>query len=374
MSSITVQKIEISILDLPMIRSFETSFGKLDSKQTVITKITTSDGAVGYGESSAFFAPIYNAETPDTCFYMLERFLAPLVIGKTFSSAEEFRDSYQHLLGHNMAKAGIECAFWHALAVTENKSLKELFGGTKSEIPVGESIGIYPTIKATLNEIEERLAEGYMRIKVKVKPGWDLAVIEAVRNLWPEIDLMVDGNSAYRLHKDLETMRAFGQFNLTMVEQPLEVDDIIDHGTLQRITTTPICMDESINKTDDARKAVQGYAAKIINIKPGRVGGIVESINIHDYAQANNIGVWCGGLLETGIGRAFNIALASKENFVYPADMSPPLTFYKEDLVETPFVIKPNGHIDVPTTPGLGFTVREDRIKKFTSKKTVITK
>ncbi len=349
-----------------MIRSFETSFGRLDHKETAIVKLYDSDGRIGYGESSAFYAPLYNPETVDTCLYVQEKFLAPSVVSKEFTDAWEFRAAYKSIVGHKIAKAGIESAFWHLLAQQQNKSLKELFGGTRSEIPVGESIGIHPTIEATLEEIDLRLSEGYIRIKVKVKPNWDLKVVEAIRNKYPTIDLMVDGNSAYNLKEHKDTLLAFDRFNLTMIEQPLAEDDIIDHGTLAKLIKTPICMDESIESVDDARKAIQIGACKIINIKPGRVGGPAESLLIHDLAEKEKIGVWCGGMLETGIGRAFNIALASKNNFIYPADMSPSAIFYKEDIIEPTYVVKNNGHINVSIAPGLGYGIREDAIKRFT--------
>ncbi len=366
-----IERVEIRKLALPMVHSFETSFEKLTHKETVITKVYADGGIVGYGESSSSSAPFYNHETVDTCFYMQEKFLAPAVAGKEFETAEAFRAAYANVVGNKIAKAGIECAFWHLIAQKESKSLKELFGGTRSEIPVGESIGIKPTIEATLAEIEERLAQGYVRIKVKIKPGWDVNVLEAIREKWPSVDLMADANSAYALD-DILLLKTLDTFNLTMIEQPLGEDDIVDHAALARQLRTPICLDESIKGTADARKAVELGACKIINIKPGRVGGICESIVIHDFCKKKGIGVWCGGLLETGIGRAFNIALASKENFTYPADMSPFQFFYREDIIEPSYVVKPNGHIDVPTIPGLGYAIRESKVEEFTVQKAVI--
>ncbi len=361
------------MLALPMIQSFETSFGKLTHKDTVITKVFTEEGIVGYGESSAFFAPWYNAETTDTCFYMLEKFLGPAVVGKEFATPEEFRTAYGNIVENCIARAGIECAFWHCVAQRDNRSLKELFGGVRDSIAVGESIGIHSSLEATLEEVAKRIAEGYVRIKVKIKPGWDVAVLEAIRNKWPDIDLMADGNSAYSLEKDLPTLKALDRFRLTMIEQPLGESDIVDHASLARQVSTPICLDESIRTLDDARKAITINACKIINIKPGRVGGMVESLRIHDYCEKQKIGVWCGGMLETGIGRAFNIAIASKSNYIYPADMSPSNIFYKEDIIEPTYIVKPNGYIDVSTKPGLGYDVREDKIEEFTTRKAVVS-
>ncbi|MFM2414535.1 MAG: o-succinylbenzoate synthase [Candidatus Parcubacteria bacterium] len=361
-----IQTIEILKLGLPMVHSFETSFGKLTHKETVIVRMKTDDGRVGYGESSAFFAPLYNYETVDTCVYIIKQFLAPLVVGKTFNSPAEFTASYKHIVGHHIAKTSLETAFWHLTAQIENKSMKQLVGGTQQKIAVGESIGIKATLEDTLSEISQRIDEGYRRIKVKIKPGWDLDIAHAIRNKWPTIDLMLDGNSAYNLHEHTDILKQMDQFNLTMLEQPLGEDDIIDHATLQKMIKTPVCLDESIISAEDARKALEIGACKIINIKPGRVGGVYESIKIHDLCKAAGIGVWCGGLLETGIGRAFNIALASKENYVYPADMSMYNLFYKEDLIEPSYVVDKEGYIAVPDTPGLGYTIAEDRIKTYT--------
>jgi len=363
-----IESVEVLKLDLPMKTSFETSFGRLTTKSTVLVKIT-SDGNTGYGEAASFHAPLYNPETVDTCVYIINKFIAPSILKKDFKSPKELRAAYDYIVGHNIAKAGVENAFWHLLAQIENASLKKLFGGTKSSIQVGASIGIQPTIKSTLKEVENSLEKGYGRIKLKTKPGWDLKVLNAVREKWPDIDLMVDGNSAYELHRDLSTLMKFDEYNLMMVEQPLQEDDIIDHSTLQKLFDTPICLDESITSVDKARKAISIGACKIINIKPVRVGGALETIEIHDLCKKNGIGVWCGGMLETGIGRAFNIALASKENFIYPADMSPYGEFYSEDLVSDSHKVTSDGHVNVRTIPGLGYKINDKVIKKYTAER-----
>ncbi|MDP2630708.1 MAG: o-succinylbenzoate synthase [Candidatus Uhrbacteria bacterium] len=367
-----IHSIELLKLALPMIHSFETSFGRLEHTDTVIVKLTTNDGIVGFGESPTLHAPLYNPETADTAMLILEKFLAPSVIGKEFSTPDEFRASYANIIGNHTAKTGLECAFWHAYALKQKKSLKELFGGVRDVVPVGESIGIKSSVEETIDEIAQRLAEGYVRIKVKIKPGWDVSLTAKIRERYPSIPLMLDGNSAYSLEKHLDILKTLDQFNLMMIEQPLAEDDIIDHATLQKELATPICLDESIKSAEDARKAIQIGACKIINIKPGRVGGIVESINIHNIAQKHSVGVWCGGLLESGIGRAFNIAIASKENYIYPADMSPYHHFYQEDLIEPSYIVKQDGTIDVPIEPGLGYTIQEDRIKKYTTTRVMI--
>lgn len=363
-----IDAIEVLKLDLPMKTTFETSFGKLSTKSTVIVKIH-SEGLVGYGESASFHAPLYNPETVETCIYIIKNFIAPSILNKRFKNIDEFKKSYSYIVGHNIAKAGVENAFWHLLSQFQNKSLKEIFGGSKKRIKAGASIGIHPTIKATLDNVGESLEMGYSRIKLKTKPGWDLKVLKAVRKEWPEIDLMVDGNSAYRLHEDLRTLLEFDKFNLMMIEQPLQEDDIIDHSTLQKIIHTPICLDESITSVDKARKAISIGACKIINIKPVRVGGASESIAIHDYCKENNVGVWCGGMLETGVGRAFNIALASKDNFIYPADMSPFDEFYSEDILVASHKVSKNGEVEVKENVGLGYEINDKVVEKYTTQR-----
>lgn len=366
-----LEKIEILELALPMITTFETSFGVVADKHTVLVKATDADGVVGYGEAPALHAPLYTPETSGTAKYILETFLAPAVLHKEFETVDEFVGRYKHILGHNFAKCGLQQAVWHIVAQKEEKSLKELFGGTQERIAVGESLGIKSDVDELLEEVQLRLDEGYVRIKVKIKPGWDLEVTKAIRDSWPDIDLMVDGNSAYTLDY-LETFKKLDKYNLTMIEQPLAFDDIIDHATLQKELQTPICLDESIHSPEDARKAIEIGACKIINIKPPRVGGMLESIAIHDIAQEHGVGVWCGGMLETGIGRAFNIAVSSLPNYKYAADMSPFELFYTEDIVDPSFKVE-DGYVAVPNTAGLGYPIQEDRVAKYTIDTTVIS-
>jgi O-succinylbenzoate synthase len=367
-----ITKVEIRKLALPMLHSFKTGFGEITHKETIITKLYTSNGLVGYGESSSLFAPIYNHETNDTCMYVQEQFIAPKILNKEFTTVEEFREAYSDIVGNLTAQTGPECAFWHLLAQEQNVSLKSLLGGTAREIPVGESIGIKNSVQETLEEVTKRLEAGYQRIKIKIQPGWDIEVLSAIRKRWPDIDLTADGNSAYKLDKHKDILRSLDNFNLTMLEQPLAIDKLTDHALLQKQLKTPICFDESIESVEGAKTALALGACKAINIKPGRVGGLLESIKIHDLAAEKGIGVWCGGMLETGIGRAFNIALSSKSNFMYPADMSPYQFYFAEDLVTDSFIVKPNGHIDVPDKPGLGYEISDSHIEKYTIKKTVL--
>ncbi len=361
-----IQKAEIFVVDLPLIHPFVTSFGTIQNRSTVILKLTSSDGLVGWGEAAALPTPLYNYETVDTTVLMLRQFLIPQVIGKNFESPHEFVASYQHVRGHHFAKCGLESAFWCAWSLQQKKSLSALFGGTQTKIAIGESIGIYPTEDETMQEIQLRLDEGYQRIKVKIKPGWDIQLVSAIRKKFPKILLMVDANSSYTL-ADVGVFKKLDTYELMMVEQPLGDTDIIDHATLQKQIKTPICLDESILSVDDARKAVEIGACKIINIKPGRVGGMVESMKIHEYCQKHSVPVWCGGMLESGIGRSFNIAIASLPGFSMPADMSPSAIFYKEDIINPSYVVDKEGFISVPTSSGLGFIVDNKRLTYYTN-------
>lgn len=364
--SITLYKVK-----LPMATSFTTSFGTITSKPTVIVKIKTDEGYIGYGESAALPFPFYKPETTDICLLVLKNYIAPLVLNKEFNTIEEMMNLLKPIKKNNFAKTGLETAVWMILSIKENKPLAKLLGGTKKKIAVGESIGIKKTIEETIEEVTLRKTQGFQRIKIKIQPGWDIKIVKAIRKKFPDISLMVDANSAYTL-KDISLFKKLDKYNLLMIEQPLADDDIVDHSILQKQIKTPICLDESILSVDDARRAIYLGACKIINIKPGRVGGLLESKKIHDYCQKKGIGVWCGGMLETGIGRAFNIAVSSLPNYIYPADMSPVNFFYKDDLVKDSFFVDKNGYVKVPEKPGLGFEVDEKKIKKYTVEKIVL--
>lgn len=361
-------KAEIFVAELPLVYPFTTSFGIIKKRSTVIVKLISKEGYVGWGESAALPEPIYSSETVDTELIILSKYLIPSILNKDFQSVEDFIVSYNFVKGNNFAKCGLECAFWCLLSQEKNKSLIELFGGTRAKIAVGESIGIKKSMEETLGEVKLRLSEGYQRIKLKIQPGWDLDVVKSVRKSFSNIPLMVDGNSAYTL-EDVAVFTKLDTYDLLMVEQPLGDTDIIDHAFLQKKIKTPICLDESILSVEDARKAIELNACKIINIKPGRIGGILESIKIHNYCQKKHIPVWCGGMLESGIGRAYNIALASLSNFKYPTDMSPYNIFYKEDLINPSYIVDKTGYIKVSDKPGLGYAVDEKKLKQFTSDK-----
>lgn len=367
-----IKKITLYKVSIPMITSFTTSFGTITKKPTVIVEIETNESFKGYGEAASLPFPFYKPETTDISFLVLQKYIAPLVLNKEFQTIEEFVKLLSPIKNNNFAKTGIETAVWMILSLKKNKPLSKLLGGRKEKIPVGESIGIKNTIEETLEEIDLRLTQGFRRTKIKIKPGWDIRLVKTIRNRFGDIPLMVDANSAYTL-KDINVFKKLDEYNLTMIEQPLADDDIVDHSILQKQIKTPICLDESILSAEDARRAIYLGACKIINIKPGRVGGLLESKKIHDLCKKYNIRVWCGGMLETGIGRAFNIAVSSLSNYIYPADMSPVNFFYKDDLVKDSFSVDNQGYVKVPKKPGLGFDIDSKKIKKYTVEKITIS-
>lgn len=366
-----IKKIIIHKIEIPMITSFTTSFGTIVKKPTVVVRVETNEGLVGYGEAAALPFPFYKPETVDISLLVLKHYIGPLVINKKFDSIEELMNLMSPVKNYHFAKTSIENALWMIFSLKENKPIKKLLGGTQEKIAVGESIGIKNSIEETLEEIDLRLNQGFRRTKIKIKPGWDIQLVEAIRQKFGSIPLMVDANSAYSL-KDIDIFKKLDQYDLMMIEQPLADDDIVDHSILQSKIKTAICLDESILSVDDARRAIYLKACKIINIKPGRVGGLLESKRIHDLCHKHKIGVWCGGMLETGIGRAFNIAIASLPNYIYPADMSPVNFFYQDDLVKDSFIVDSQGCVKVPDKVGLGFEVDEKKIRKYTVAKVIL--
>lgn len=367
-----IKKITLFKVEIPMVTSFTTSFGTITRKPTIIVKIETDEGLIGYGESAALPFPFYKPETTDICMLVLKNYIAPLVLNQEFSMIKELMNLLKPIKKNNFAKTGIETAVWMALSIKENLPLSKLLGGVRKKISVGESIGIKKNIEETLEEVALRKEQGFKRIKIKIQPNWDVKVVEAIRKRFGDIPLMIDANSAYTL-QNIDIFHKLDNYNLLMIEQPLADDDIIDHSILQKQIKTPICLDESILSADDARRAIYLGACKIINIKPGRVGGLWESKKIHNLCQKNKIGVWCGGMLETGIGRAFNIAVSSLPNYIYPADMSPVNFFYMDDLVKDSFSVDKNGYVRVPNKPGLGFEIDERKIKKYIVEKVVLS-
>ncbi len=365
-----IDVITLREVQMPLVHFFETSFGRIYSRRILLVSVE-GDGLRGWGECVAGEDPFYSSEWIDSAWPTITRYLAPVLAGKTLSQGREAASLLGKVRGHRMAKAALENAVWDAEAREKKQPLWKLLGGARREIACGVSIGIQDSHEQLLEKIATEIAAGYRRIKLKVKPGWDLNVLEKVRSRWSDITLSVDANSAYTLD-EFEHLRKFDQFNLLMMEQPLWNDDVYYHARLQKELRTPICLDESIESARDAACAVETGACKIINIKVGRVGGFSEAKKVHDVCQANRVPVWCGGMLETGIGRAHNIALSTLENFSLPGDVSASKRYWKEDVIEPEVEVSREGMIAVKDDAGTGYRVREDLIEKLTVKKEVV--
>ncbi|HKD91855.1 MAG TPA: o-succinylbenzoate synthase [Terriglobales bacterium] len=362
-----IEAITLREIQMPLVHFFETSFGRTYERRILLVTIHT-EGTHGWGECVAGEDPFYSAESVDTAWYILEKYLGPMLLGKSLAAGNEAPALLTRVRGHRMAKAALENALWDAEAQIKNTPLWQLLGGTRREVNCGVSIGIQDSPEQLLEKISTELAAGYQRIKLKVKPGWDVNILERVRNQWPDILLSCDANSAYTMH-DAGHLKSFDRFRLLMIEQPLWNDDFYFHGRLQRQLDTAICLDEGIRNARDAEAAIEHGSCRIINIKVGRVGGFSEALKVHFVAQRGNVPVWCGGMLETGIGRSHNIALSSLQNFSLPGDVSASKRYWKEDIIEPEVSVRPNGTIQVPQTPGRGFRLREDLIEKLTTRK-----
>lgn len=362
-----IEQIELRHIKMELVSPFTTSMGTEYNQEHIIVKVG-AEGITGWGECVAGSSPYYTYETVQTAWHILQDFLIPSILGKDISSIDEAIQLYSQVRGHMMAKAGLESALWDVFAKSKNISLSKILGGTKKKIDVGVSIGIQSSSTELIKKVEAYLSEGYKRIKIKISPGNDLQFIKALRNEFPEIPLQVDGNSAYSL-EDIDIFKEIDNYNLLLIEQPLGHEDIYDHSKLQRELKTPICLDESIHSLDDTRAAIELDSCRVINIKPGRVGGFTESKLIHDYCASKNIPVWHGGMLEFGIGRAGNVALASLPNFTLPGDISASKRYYNQDIVEPEFVLNNDGTIDVPTNPGIGVEINMKILDKVTVRK-----
>jgi len=364
-----IESITLRELHLPLKHFFETSFGRTESRR-VLLLTACCDGVEGWAECVASEGPFFSYEWIETAWTTLRDFLAPALIGQLEPTADTAA-FMSRVRGHNMAKAALENALWDAEAKQKQVPLWQLLGGTQREIACGVSIGIQNSHEQLLEKIETEIAAGYQRIKVKVKPGWDIEVLAKIRQRWPDILLSCDANSAYR-PSDLERLRRFDEFNLLMIEQPYWDDDIVQHAKLQRELKTSICLDESIRSARDAESAIELEACRIINIKVGRVGGFSEAIAVHNVCQRRNIPVWCGGMLETGVGRAHNVALSTLPNFRLPGDVSASRRYWTEDIVEPEIEVTPRGTISVSDGPGTGYAVKKDLIEKLTVRKETI--
>lgn len=362
-----IEAITARELSMRLIAPFETSFGVLQQRRVVLLEMRTDVG-VGWSELTALEGPFYNAETIDTAWMMLRDFLSGLVLDVEINSPEDLGPLMEKVRGQEMAKAAIECAAWHAFAISKGLTLSKALGGAQHPIASGVSLGIQADTGKLLDLIETELASGYQRVKLKIKPGKDLAVVAAVRKRFPDIDLTVDGNSAYKL-ADVELLRGLDGFGLSYIEQPLRWNDIYQHSLLQPQLKTALCLDECIHSLADTETAIALGACRVINIKLGRVGGHSEARRIQDFCLQKNIPVWCGGMLETGIGRAHNIAMSTLPGFTLPGDVSASARYWVEDLIEPEIVVSPQGEIQPPTGVGLGFRLRLREIENRTTRR-----
>ena len=359
-----IEKVTLRLMEMEMKAPFTTSFGTFKTREFILVEAVDADGTSGWGETVAFNVPFYSEETVKTNWHMLEDYLIPLILHKEIEHPDEVNEIFAPIRKNNMAKAAIEGAIWDVYAKQNNMSLAEALGGKRESIDVGISIGIQDTVEELVEIVRGFVNEGYKRIKVKIKPDWDVEVMRTLRSEFPDTAIMADANSAYSLN-DTALLKQLDEFDLMMIEQPLASDDIIDHAKLQKELSTPICLDESIHSLEDARKAVELGSTKIINIKIGRVGGLTEAVKIHDYCQENNIPVWCGGMLESGIGRAHNVALTTLPNFTLPGDTASSSRYWEKDLIE-PEVVSVDGLIEVPKAKGIGYEVNLETVDQFT--------
>ncbi|RIV22732.1 o-succinylbenzoate synthase [Alicyclobacillaceae bacterium I2511] len=362
-----IKSIQLRRLHLPMKEPFRTSFGVESEKDVILVEVQTEAGAVGFSECVTSSEPLYSEETNGTAWHMIRDFFAPKVLDTEFHTPAELLtvgDKLHSFKGNRMAKAAVEMALWDAYANETQIPLHQLIGGEKTEIAVGISVGIQPTTDALVKKVNGYLQQGFQRIKVKVKPGYDLEPLAALRREFGDIPLMVDANSAYRL-KDLSHLREFDGFGLMMMEQPLANDDLVDHARLQKELQTPICLDESIHSAEDARKAIELGACRIINVKVGRIGGFAEALRIHGVCQDAGIPLWCGGMLETGIGRLHNVALTTLPGFTLPGDTAPSARYFEQDLIEPEVVFSRPGFLPVEDVLGVASRLRMERVEKW---------
>jgi O-succinylbenzoate synthase len=367
---LTIDAVHLREINMPLARPFETSFGRTTTRRILLVEIE-SDGLTAWGECVAGEHPYFSEESIDTAWLVAERELAPRLVGKEVVGGGAVPALFHQVRGNRMAKAALENAVWDLDAQKKRTSLAGLLGGTRDRIACGVSIGIQSSPEELMDVIAEELAAGYQRIKLKCKPGWDTTIFEQVRARWPEIRLSCDANSAYRV-ADIERIVEWDEFDLMMIEQPLWYDDFYFHSMLQKRLDTPICLDESIRNRRDALAAIDMDSCRVINIKVGRVGGFSEAIAVHNATAERGVPVWCGGMLETGIGRAHNIALSSLPNFALPGDVSASARYWAEDIIEPEVMVTPQGEIIVPDGIGSGFAVRRDRIEKLTVRRATV--
>lgn len=368
---IQIERVILYHVTMKLKQPFTTSLGTISEREFIIVEVKDQTGLTGWGEVSAFSSPWYTEETIETCYHMLRAFFIPNVLTRSFTHPSEIPDSLYHFKGNRMAKAGIEAAVWDIYAKRENKSLRDVLGGTKDRIPSGVVAGLGP-VDEMIQQIQQYVDQGYQRVKVKIKPGQDIGLLQKIRESFPDLPLMADANSAYEL-KDISKLKQLDDIRLLMIEQPLAADDIVDHRHLQKHLKTPICLDESICSLDDARKAVEIGSCQMINVKPSRVGGLTEALKIHAFCKEHQIPLWCGGMIETGISRAQNVALASLPQFTIPGDISASSKYWEQDII-FPEIKVENGFIEVPRSKGMGVEVDYQALRSFSDKIDVFTK
>ena len=361
-----IDRVELRLVRLPLVHFFETSFVRIHDREIILV-VVEGDGHRGYGECVTDRDPYYSAETTETAWHILTQYLIPRVLGVHFEHPRGVFPALAQVRGHNMAKAGLEMASWDLFARLSALPLGRLLGGSRTAIASGVSVGIQDTLEQLGEKIETELAAGYQRIKMKIKPGWDVDAVASVRRRFGDIPLMVDANAAYTLD-DAEHLAELDAYDLMMIEQPLHYDDVHDHAQLQRRLRTPICLDESIHTVHTAAEAIAVGACRIINVKPGRIGGHGESIRLHDLCAEHGIPVWHGGMLESGIGRMHNVHLSTLSNFTLPGDIAASRRYFEPDLIDPPVELQPDGTIAVPSLPGLGVEVAEDRVERATQR------
>ena len=360
-----IDRIALRHLRMPLVHFFETSFGRTYERDIIIIE-AVADGISGWGEITAGENPFYNEEWTASAWLIARDYAAPRIVNRDLANAAAVDPLTRHIRGHNMARGGVEAALWDLQARRNGNPLwKEIGGGARREIPCGVSIGIQDSVEQLIDKIDRELGAGYQRIKIKIKPGWDVDVIRRVRARFPGIRLMADANSAYRL-EDAPRLRQLDEFLLMMIEQPLAHDDIIDHAALQPQLATPICLDECIRSAHHAEQAIRMKACGIINVKLGRVGGFSEAKRLHDACESAGIPVWCGGMLESGIGRAHNIALSTLRNFTLPGDVSASKRYWKRDIISPEVEVTPAGTIRITDAPGFGYDIDYDFLKHVT--------
>jgi len=362
-----IESITLRELEMRLKSPFETSFGVTQKRRILLVEVI-ADGVAGWGEVTATEAPSYNYETTDTAWHIISDFITPRLMGKELRAATEMEALVSGIRGHQMAKAGVENSLWDIEARQKNLPLSKLLGGTRTEIACGVSLGIRENPELLVEKVTAELSQGYQRIKLKIKPGKDFDFVAAVRKQFPSIPLSVDANSAYTL-SDANHLRGFDEFGLLMIEQPLQWDDIYLHAKLQKQIQTALCLDESISHSRHAEAAIALGACRIMNLKLGRVGGHTEARRVHDVCQAQAIPVWCGGMLESGIGRAHNVAMSTLSNFTLPGDVSASQRYWADDIIEPEVVVSGQGTIRVPHAPGIGYSVRRELVEKLTVKK-----